>query len=523
MSGPERIGIPNPALEHFYAIADNEIEGSIADKGGCWSPKDGLWVDSSIRDFVDYLAPEEQAIVEALGRVGLAIGEVFRKQLDDVEEGVMWPPETITGNPSSIIPQAYKDNPDVADPYSVLPEGLHAHSVPYSSTYCSELAVLRKHLSELLELPGTSLTDEHRLFIRAMLAAYEPDAGKTTDYADMGMVDMAWLRIPPDAEILFFAQPTEVYHDPARIIHAQDPQTAQWANEVTNRTGLGPWRTFFEFRLLIKDESMVTEKEMLTIRNKSRELFGSPDDPEVATSTEFRRLLMASGNGAHPAKTAKNYPNQEDIRDNHGYKNVLYTNMLEEGTRSLIAPALVETFGEEILSELGLSMDQLVRGSVLRVVAHEENHPFGRFRDSPLEELKSTINGMHAVIESGRFSEEDVNAMLLTEIGAALYGQHRLEQAIHDGDQSTVGGLEAYRRADTMMMNYFVNSGVFVDGGDNPNIDFERLKLAVKDLVGELKGVRSGLVSEAVPLFYELFDRKCVWENFRIMEVKSED
>ena len=96
---------------------------------------------------------------------------------------------------------------------------------------------------------------------------------------------------------------------------------------------------------------MVKKEEIDEIRKTSRKLYATQSDVEVPVSLEFRRLLLASGNGAHPAKTAKNYPNFEQIRDKDGYKNVLYTNMIEEGTLTQLIPTLRKVFDKKIVNQ----------------------------------------------------------------------------------------------------------------------------------------------------------------------------
>ena len=521
MPKAECLEAPISSLEHFYRIAGGSIGGVELDKGGYWSSQDRIWVDQKMKQHIEPLSPPEKQLVATLGQVGLRIGRIFERQLADAKNGIMWSNEALGADGAERILAAYEQNPDVADPYSLLTNGLDCHSVPYSQAYRDELEGIRQNLDVLLSLQDTSLTEEHRLFIKAMLAAYEPDDSKTTDYSDMGMVDTLWVGIPADADWLFMAQPMEIYHDPARVEHSQHSQIAKWANRITDKKGIGPWRTFFEFRLLMKDESMVTEEEIEAIRDTSKLLFKSPDEPEVSTSTEFRRLIMASGNGAHPAKTAKNYPNFEDIRDTIGYKNVLYTNMIEEGVRTHILPALQTAFDHSLFS--GYSEAQMIRGSALRVVAHEENHPFRRFRDTPLEELKATINGMHAATESEQFSEIDINSLILTEIGAALYGRHRLLQARHDNNTDVIKGFEAYDRADTIMLNYLANHGAFIENQSNQivDIDFETAKRGVQAFVKELESVRLGAVEKTIPQFYADYERETIWDKFRIMEVKN--
>lgn len=479
------------------------------DRGGHWSQDHHIWVDKKFPLVLKNLPQPESKYAEVLGEIGLIIGQLFTRQLNDASEGKMWPREVFeTGGVEKLI-TATKSNPSIEDPFSLISNGLNNPTIPYSQEYFSGLDRLIQQFQLALQISDSPSAQDHAKYFRALIEAYTSHQGQS-DLGYMEAADTKWVGIPSNSSFLIFAEPTEVYHDPAREKLGQEPEIVGWANRVADKNGLGPWRPFFEFRLLMKDESMITEEEIQTIRKKSRELYGQPEDKEVPVSLEFRRLLLSSGNGAHPAKTAKNYPNFEQIRDRVGYKNVLYTNMIEEGTLTQVIPVLKAVFGEQAINQFDEQL--LVRGSSLRIVGHEENHPFERFRDTPLEELKSTVNGIKTIIESGRFSEDDINAVMLTEIGAALYGRQQMNQARKTDNRSMQTGLEGYYKGDTILINYLIEKHCF----KGEKIDFTALKSSFIKLAEFLKEVHNGNQKLAIPKVYSHYYNEDVWKNFNI-------
>lgn len=505
------------SLDYFFEIAGGRGADLKLDKGGYWSPQDRIWVDGQFKSRLEAMSVQERLFVQTLAPAGLAVGRIFEKQLTDSDLFTLWPEEVFEEGGSERLLDAASGNLSILDPYSILPYGLDHPSIPYSQAYAQLLLPLRKLLLQASTISGSQSSENHYEYLTALSSAFNPNQTTRSDLPFMREADRRWVEISPETPLLVLAEPAEVYYDPLRLVSAQHPNVAKWVNTVTDLIGIPPWRTFFEFRLLAKDESMVTLEEISAIRAKSRELFQARDDPQVPVSTEFRRLLLASGNGAHPAKTAKNYPNFEDIRDRVGYKNILYTNMIEEGVRTCVIPALNQVLGIDILSDINEA--QLIRGSALRILAHEENHPFRKFRDSPIEELKATVQGLHAVIESGHFSKEDIRAMIMTEIGAMLWVRHQINQTQIKGDSNTAKSLEAYSRADTIMMNYlFKSQALSIDhASGNIQIDFETFKTSLGNLVQELDQVRTGDLLITIPQFYSKYENNSVWDQVKVL------
>lgn len=506
-------------LDYFFSLADGSGINSVLDKGGYWAPGDRIWVDSQLKLQLESLNVKERNFVELMGNAARVVGSIFEKQLEDSHQKRIWPPEVFEESGARRLIDASHGNISVIDPYAILANGLDKSAIPYSQAYEDLLLPLKQLLRKAI-LENDSLSSKnHSEYFLALQAAFDRDEAKRSDLPDMRVADEKWVGIDSESPILVLAEPAEVYYDPARVALGNYPLIKKWENTVTDLIGVAPWKTFFECRVLLKDESMISREEIETIRSKSRELFKSNQEPEVPVSTEFRRLLLASGNGAHPAKTAKNYPNFEDIRDNIGYKNIIYSNMVEEGVRTLIIPALNTALGVNILEYF--SEVQLIRGRALGVLAHEENHPFHRFRDTPLEELKSTADGLMAIYDTGKFLEEDVEVLILTEIGAMLVVHNQLRKAQFYKDINTIQSLEAYGRGDTILMNFLLSSGAISVKGDSGNmqIDFDKFQKSIGDLIQILEQVRSGDILETIPTLYKEFEDERIWDYIRLLPI----
>jgi len=489
----------NPSL--IEQIADGSIGGTQRDKGGNWSKQYGLWVDQKIRGYLDD-SPNQREIVERLGEVGLSVGKLFALQMEDTDNGKMYPSDL----DARTFLEAARTNPSAGDPYSLLPN-LHDPAIPYSHAYREPLSQLRESLTNL------SLNPDLDEYTKALLHAYSFDPERTSDLTAFHDVDATWVNIPSDTKLLFFAEPTEPYYDPLRAKLGQDPNVVQWAKDVTRNNQLGPWRNFFEFRLLIQEPSVISDEDIQTIRETSRSLFSRTSDVNPPVSLEFRRLLIASGNGAFPAKVAKNYPNFNDIRDTIGYKNIVYTNMVEQGVVTQFVPTIEEFFGDTALKEFDIH--QLTRSSALGIVAHEENHPFQRHEGNTVfEELKASINGTTALIKSGKFSERDLHALYLGMIYGSLFRRKQVLKARSEGDEKTERGIEAYYKGSTILLNFLTENGAFLTtDGRVTDIDYSKFEKGIISLSSQLEAVRQGSVP--VSEINSNYGNEDVWHQFK--------
>ena len=164
----------NPTLHLLFQIASGLVGEVEVDNGGNWSAEHGAWVDHRFQEDFEALPPGERRFVETLVEAGLAMGAVFRKQLADEEERVMWPEEVFEPGGGSRVLEAFKLNPSVGDPYSVLADGLENPATPYSRHYQEELMPVRLALGFAAEADRPSALAQ-RDFFQSLLVAYAPD------------------------------------------------------------------------------------------------------------------------------------------------------------------------------------------------------------------------------------------------------------------------------------------------------------------------------------------------------------
>lgn len=497
-------------FKRYFGVNQIEPNLLIPERGGCYYHQLNIWLDTGIDQVIDSLSSPDQVFTKAMAKLALAIGQAYKMQTEDVEQKRMWPKE-LFGDKGRLL-YAVGNNPSILDPYCLLADGADKKGIPYSHAYKKELveareAIIQANMSDSLSalyLQG---------YLAALLKAYTYDPGRTTDLPFIHDADCEWVKISPESEFLIFAEPTEVYQDPLRVSVGQDPQVNEWVGQVEANIGIPPWRNFFEFRLMQKSEDMITQEEILAIRKTSRSMYARKSADKVLASLEFRRLLWGSGQGTYPAKSAKNYPNFEDIRRNYGYKNVVYTNMIKMAVVTELLPALKKVFRGSWMEDKNLHK-RLIRGRCLLIVAHEENHPFARMSDAVLEELKSSVNGMHAAIESNRFSKQEIEDMILSEIAAALDNRRVLQEAISKNDQVSQRAIDAYYKEGMIFLNHLLSHGVFDVGVNNQvtDINFELLQKAAASLVRLLDQVRDKKVGQSY--IYQILGKEDIWKVF---------
>lgn len=498
------------SLKRFFGVNQIEPNLLIPERGGSYSRQLNIWFDDGIDWLVDDFAPPDRIFTKAMAKLALAIGQAHKVQTEDAEQKRMWPKEFF-GEKGRLL-DAAGNNPSISDPYCLLADGADKQGIPYSHAYRKELAEARQAITQA-GVSGSSSVSHLKGYLDNLLKVYTYDPGRTTDLPFIHDADCEWVKIPPESEFLVFAEPTEAYQDPLRVSVGQDRQVNEWVGQVEANIGIPPWRNFFEFRLMQKSEDMITQEEISAIRETSRSMYERGSAGKVLASLEFRRLLLGSGQGIYPAKSAKNYPNFEDIRKNYGYKNVVYTNMVKMSVETELLLALKTTFKKPWLKDKNLP-ERLVRGKCLLIVAHEENHPFKRMSDTTLEELKSSINGMHAVAQSRRFSKQEIEDMILSEIAAALDNRRVLQEAILKNDQVSQRAIDAYYKEGMIFLNHLLKEGVF-DLGINcqaTDINFELLQEAVASLVRLLDQARDKQVRPSY--IYQTLGKEDIWKVF---------
>lgn len=497
-------------FKRYFGVNQIEPNLLIPERGGYYDRQLNVWLDKGIDQVIDNLSSRDQIFTKVMAKLALAIGQAHKSQTEDVEQKRMWPKEFF-GKKGRLL-DAAGNNPSILDPYCLLADGAEKKGIPYSHAYKKELAEARETIIQA-GMSGSSSALYLQGYLDALLKAYTYDSGRTTDLPFIHDADCEWVKIPPKSEFLILAEPTEVYQDPLRVSVGQDPQVNEWVGQVEADIGIPPWRNFFEFRLMQKSGDMITQEKILAIRETSRSMYEGASVGKVLASLEFRRLLWGSGQGIYPAKSAKNYPNFEDIRKNYGYKNVVYTNMVKMSVETELLPALKKNFKKRWVKDKNLPA-RLVKGRCLLIVAHEENHPFKRMSDTALEELKSSVNGMNAAIESNKFSKQEIEDMVLSEIAAALDNRRVLQEAILKNDQVSQRAIDAYYKEGMIFLNHLLNQGVFDIGVNNQaaDINFELLQESVASLVRLLDKARS--IKAGQSYIYQILGKEDIWRVF---------
>ncbi len=501
-------------------VADGSIGTVDRDRGGNWHEPLGIWVHPDIETYMQEMPKGERLLVERSFPLSFAIANAYNAQIGDVDHGQMWPKEFYGEGGAQNLLQAAQNNEAISDPFSVVRGQPPYGAIPFSLAYHEQLHQAGVALEEMLKTDSDS-TRALAPYLSALRRMYSSDEERESDLDIMHETDRAWVKLDPNTDLIFFAEPTEQYSDTLRAALRRDDDVKKWAVGVADKNGLGPWKNFFEFRLMQKVDFVVSQEEVESIRTSTRRLFAAPGDPEVPASLEFRRLLLASGHGAHPAKTAKNYPNFSDIREDpkNGYKNILYTNMIEEGMESQAIPVLKHAFGEDILQRF--SKEALIRGSTLRIIGHEENHSYRIHKGNlALEELKATIDGYVALEATGQF-ESELDAAAVNTVGGALFIRYRTAKARAEGDKHKEAGDEAYYTGDTIMMNYLAAKNAFIgQSGNYSDINFNNFRAAMRDLSAELEEVRQGNVSGAE--FQAKWGSEDIWDKFKVLPPEVE-
>jgi hypothetical protein len=104
---------------------------------------------------------------------------------------------------------------------------------------------------------------------------------------------------------------------------------------------------------------------------------------------------------------------------------------------------------------------------------------------------------------------------MLTELGAALYGRKRIIEARAANDINTEVALEAYYKADTILLNYLVENGSFDKSSRSGKLNFTVMQKAMLKFSDYLNQTQKGDSKSLVPQAYSDFNREIVWNNFR--------
>ncbi len=475
-------------------------------RGGYYHPTKNIWVPETLAEMVAGEPPEYQPLLEVLADVALAAGQLHRRQIDDAHNGRLWPQAWIERRDGAALRAALQAVPAVGSHYTVVQldaEG-RVHTQPFSRYYADLLKPLRRALSRV-ERAGPAATPL-RPYLQALQRAMTP--GEREDDAPLFLeANRAWVKIPFDAPYLLLAEFTEVYSDPLARLIAGDPETVTWLDERQ----LDPWKCFFEFRVLKRSEG-ISREQVLAIRQTNKRLYSPyyaiPDEVLERVSLEWRVALMVAGHGALPPRTAKNYPNADEVRRTEGYKNVIYVNSITGN-----APNLCQRLRDNFQTAWAHGPDleaRLIRGRQIDVTAHEETHPWLPVSVQWLEEFKASLLGIWSAYQSGAFSAQDMTFALLSTIAATL----DLAVLHWRKRQANEHELEAYYIGDTIFVEFARQAGVLIedDSGRIVDVQPERFATALPPLVDQVLETVRGL-RPPDDLRQKYMDER-VWDRF---------
>ncbi len=324
---------------------------------------------------------------------------------------------------------------------------------------------------------------QHKAF-QELIAYYQ-----TGDEARFRDHSIAWLKVM--APVDWLNGYVETYKDPRGVIGTFEANVSFRADaEVLDR--LSQSALYFESRMPWKDAWK---------RPKV--------DPPVAMVVN---LLTATGGAGPISPAAYNLPNYNDIRRDHGSKNVMLMNVMNAGSPDQ---------KEQLLKTLYLPEDQaLVRqhGAQARlwlvylheILGHGSGQPDPSLKGEDPDRLLGAVASAHEecradavalyqfldprIVELGAVSAADhaavAKAMFLTTLTGALRVQGELEGA---------EVRQAHERAETLILNYLMEAGqdrgvtlTVVDGKHYVQVtDLDKARQGVGELLVKLQTFKS--------------------------------
>lgn len=443
----------HPALHTLLSIP--EQPDTVATRGGHYAPDHNVWIAADFAAQVAAMLPEDRTLTADYADLALAAGALHRRQIADARNGRLWPQAWLDAKDGDALIAFCRANPNAASPYSTV--ATTGQVVPFSHAYHPQLHEVRQALARAVQRAAPSARQQ-AAYLHALLAAYTYDPQRAADQPLMDAADVAWVQTPADIPLLLLAEFSENYSDPLKPLVVNQPAVTEWARAVTADNGVGPWKFFFEMRLMSAAADVVSQAEIQAIRDTNARLYAAVSDalPNPNVKTEFRRMLLVAGHGANPPKSAKNYPNQGWIRAEHGYRSIIYANQVAAAVEAEIVPALRAAFPTDWAQRPTLT-DAFLRARALYLVAHEETHPWATFQEMTwLEEMKCDVLGMWSLLQTDAIAD-DLADIVLSAVADALlmHRYHHFLLARSDGQ------FEDYYIGDTIFMAQLFRSGYF--------------------------------------------------------------
>jgi hypothetical protein len=496
-------------LDRLVGIPNRE--GALRTRGGVYDPALNVWVADGFVAEVEQSSSSRRSFLDAMAALAVAAGALHLRQLNDAICGRIWPSEWLQKNAGERVVTFCRQFPQAASAYASN-DLENKRVVPYTHRYQAELTSVVDAIRHLLATGGQDAAPLAP-YLTQLQRAFRFDAARQTDLEAMGQADIGWLEIASDAQWLLIAEFTETYADPLKHLIGNDPSVNAWAKEVAEKNGLGPWKTFFEFRLLEMMDNLVTSNEIVAIRATIRRLYQDVSDssPSLNARTEFRRALINAGHGANPPKSAKNYPNQDQVRAEYGYRNVIFANQAQEKVRAEMVPALQGAFDTNWSRDPQL-LKRMMRANALFVVAHEESHPWVVCNEvSWLEELKCNVLGMLALHHCEAISDK-LSEVVLNVLGGALNAHRQQPELMAHGEMQ----LEDYYIGDVIFTTFLADNGYFVydNAGKVVDVRDELAAALVAQFVERILAIKRGEAT-AGQLYDEFYRDAEVFQAFR--------
>ncbi|MBX3011081.1 MAG: hypothetical protein KF832_06215 [Caldilineaceae bacterium] len=495
------------ALQQLLQIP--QAPGALFPRGGAYDPALNVWVCHAFGQLIAASSPAERALFAAFATLALAGGALHQQQIADSKAGKLWPMAWIDQQAGDQLVAFCEHHPVAATPYACINNDLQV--TPYSHAYQAALARVNAGLAQALACAAPSIRQQQP-YLQALQRAYHYDPARLSDLALMEQVDQAWVSIPTDVPFLLMCEFTESYSDPLKRWVMNQPQVTTWARTVAEQTGLGPWRFFFEFRVLGLVDNLLTPSEITGIRATNRRLYRDLSDtlPADEVKTEFRRALITAGHGANPPKSAKNYPNQAQIRSELGYRNIIFANQVEEKIKREVVPSLRMAFATPWAQAEAVEAT-ILRANALTTVAHEETHPWVTFPEvSWLEELKSTILGLYSILQTPTIHHALADS-LLSEVASALLLHRYHHYLLQQGDAQ----FEDYYIGDTIFLTYLWRGGYFISDarGYIVDVDPTQAEPLLVTFAHRLMAIKQGHETP-LDLYTDLFAEAQIYQRF---------
>jgi len=381
-------------------------------------------------------------------------------------EGVTFYPRDLTREAFQGYVEAHPAERDALTSYFTVirREGDALRAVPYSEAYRDPL----ERAARLLEEAAAVSSDE-RLARYLRLRA---EAFRTNDYFDS---DVAWLELG-DGPIEVVIGPYEVYEDQLMNMKAsfeafitiRDPEATAQLQTVS---------------------SLAEQLELaLPVAEGHRNLERGSTRP-IAVAYE----LVTAGDARAGVQTlAFNLPNDERVREEHGYKLVLLRNVLQAKYDLILVPIAGRLVEPTLLAEM--SFEAFLNNTLMHEVAHglgpgRIRRPDGTQTDvnrelrdlySTIEEAKADIVGLFCsqwMIQNGHLDRAMERPLYATFLGGFFRSVR-------------FGATEAHGQANVIQFNYLLERGAIRTAGEGRYaIDYGRIREGVSDLARELLAI----------------------------------